>query len=432
MNKLTVSDLYVSDSLLLGILCFSFFLCAFCAGAETGLMSINRYRLKHLSKTDPKAQRITKLLAHPDRLLGVILIGSTFATAIGASIANQLAERVWGEWGIFIAPVLLTLAFLVFAEVMPKTLAALKPEATSRFVAPAIQVMLVFLYPLVWLASTVSNAILKLFGVMVSARGSDSLTSDELRTIVNEASGLIPSHHQTMLLSILDLEKVRVDQIMIPRNDVVGIDLDDPMQTIIDDLKNIEHTLLPVYRSDLDNVVGILHTRNLVKIFSHGEINEQALMEAMEEPYFVPEGTSLHTQLLHFQQNKRRMALVVDEYGDVLGLVALEDILEEIVGQFTTGVSDNLPDVKALEDGSFLVEGSASVRDLNRAQHWEFPTHGPSTLNGLIIETLETLPQEGLSVMIEGYPVEIVTVKDNMVKVAKIFPRLKEEDENLT
>lgn len=421
-------DWFNSDTFLLSILLFSFFLCAFCAGAETGLMSLNRYRLKHLTKTDPKAQRISRLLAHPDRLLGVILIGSTFATAIGASVANQLAERAWGEMGIFIGPILLTLAFLIFAEVMPKTLAAIKPEATSRFVSPLLQIMLVCLYPLVWMASTVSNAILRMFGVMVSARSADSLTSEELRTVVNEASGLIPSRHQTMLLSILDLEKVRVDHIMVPRNEVVGIDLDDDIKTIMNDLKNIEHTLLPVYRSDLDNVVGILHTRNLVKIFSQGDINEQALMEAMEEPYFVPEGTSLHTQLLNFQHNKRRMALVVDEYGDVLGLVALEDILEEIVGEFTTDVASSLPDVKPLDDGTFLVEGSASIRDLNRAQHWELPTDGPATLNGLIIETLETLPQEGLSVMIAGYPVEIVMVKDNMVKVAKISPRVKEDE----
>lgn len=399
-------------------------LCAFCSASETGLMSLNRYRLKHLEKTEKFARRVAKLLQHPDRLLGVILIGNTFATAVSASIANQMAERAWGEIGIIIGPVIVTLFLLVFAEVMPKTVAAIKPEGTARFVSLPLKFMLGLLYPLVWLASTISNLILRLFGFKVNAKIQEALTREELRTIVNESTGYIPTGHQTMLLSILDLENMRVEHIMIPRNEVIGIDLDDEPETIIRKLSDVEHTLLPVYRSDMDNVQGIIHTRDIVKLLTRQEITEQTILKAMIEPYFVPEGTSLHTQLLNFQKNKRRMGLVVDEYGDVLGLVTLEDILEEIVGEFTTDVETEKPEVQPQEDGSFLVDGSISVRELNRSQQWELPIEGPTTLNGLIIEALEAIPPEGVCLLIAGYPVEVLQVKENMVKLARISPRL--------
>lgn len=417
----------LSQELLLTLLVLAFVLCAFCAASETGLLSLNRFRLKHLAKTEVFARRVTKLLDHPDRLLGVILIGNTFGTAIIASIANQLAERAWGEIGILIAPIIVTLFLLVFAEVMPKTAAALKPESAARFVAIPLQVMLKLLYPLVLLASGLSNTLLRLLGFEISSTSKDTVTRDELRTIVNEASTFIPTRHQAMLLSILDLEKIRVEHIMIPRNEVVGIDLDDSKETIIEKLKEIQHTLLPVYRSDLDTVQGILHTRNILKILTQKELNEHTLVAEMEEPYFVPEGTTLHTQLLNFQQAKRRIALVVDEYGDVLGLVTLEDILEEIVGEFTTEVEAAEPEVQPQADGSFLVEGGISVRDLNRAQSWELPTEGPTTLNGLIVEKLESIPAEGLCVLIARYPIEVVQMKENTVKIARISPRLKKQ-----
>ncbi|MBP9764202.1 MAG: HlyC/CorC family transporter [Gammaproteobacteria bacterium] len=413
----------LSDELLFSLLVFAVLLCAFCAASETGILSLNRFRLKHLVKTEPYARRITKLLQHPDRLLGVILIGSTFATAISASIANQIAEHFWGELGVIISPIIVTLFLLVFAEVMPKTVAALRPEQTSRFVSLPLQVMQWLLYPLVWAAAAISSTLLGLFGLKTSTKPTDSVTADELRTIVSEAGNFIPSNHQSMLLSILDLENVRVEHIMIPRNEVVGIDLDDDKNEIISKLKDLQHTLLPVYRSDLDNVQGILHTRNIVKILAQRELNEQGLLSVMEEPYFVPEGTSLHTQLLNFQKNKRRMALVVDEYGDVLGLVTLEDILEEIVGQFTTEARTEIPEVQPQEDGSFLVDGGISVRDLNRMQQWELPTDGPTTLNGLIIETLEFIPPEGTCVLIAGHPIEVVQLKENAIKLARIGPK---------
>jgi Mg2+/Co2+ transporter CorB len=414
----------LSDGLLLALLMFAVLLCAFCAASETGIMTLNRYRLKHLAKTENYARRITKLLAYPDRLLGVILIGNTFATAISASIANQIADHLLGEIGIIIAPMVVTLFLLVFAEVMPKTVAALKPEGTARFVCYPLQAMLWILYPLVWLASSFSNAILRLFGIHARAKSVDPVTREELRTIVHEASGYIPGRHQSMLLSILDLERVRVEHIMIPRNEVVGIDLENSQDDIIQQLKEVQHTLLPVYRSDLDNVQGIFHTRNIIKILAQNDLNEEALLSVMDEPYFVPEGTSLHTQLLNFQQNKRRMGLVVDEYGDVLGLLTLEDILEEIVGEYTTEVKADAPAIQPQSDGTYLVDGGISIRDLNRALHWDLPTHGPTTLNGLITETLETLPVAGLCVLIAKHPVEVIQMKDNTVKIARIAPML--------
>jgi Mg2+/Co2+ transporter CorB len=421
LNHVTAIGLYL-------LLALSFVLCAFCAASETGLLSLNRYRLRHLAKTDPRARRISKLLTQPDRLLGVILIGNTFATAMGSSIANELAGRAWGEIGIWVSPFIFTLALLVIAEATPKTLAALKPDSTANFVSLPLQFVLVLLYPLVWVTTTLSNALLRMFGVKHNEKPIDSLNTEELRTIVNEAAGLIPSRHQTMLLSILDLEKVRVDHIMIPRNEVVGINLDEDHDAIISKLTHSQHTLLPVYRSDLDNVLGIFHTRNLAKVLTLSGYNETALLAAMDESYFIPEGTTLHTQLINFQENKRRMALIVDEYGDVLGLVTLEDILEEIVGEFTTDVANIERTVHPQDDGSFLVDGGASVRDLNRAEHWELPIEGPTTLNGLILEMLESIPEEGTCILIEGYPIEVVEVKDNAVKVARISARLPNWD----
>jgi len=418
-----LNHITISNELLFTLFVFAFVLCIFCSASETGIMTLNRYRLKHLSKTEPFARRISKLLLHPDRLLGVILIGNTFATAICASIANQLAEHAWGEIGILLAPLIVTLILLVFAEVMPKTVAAIKPEATARLVSLPLQGMLWLLYPLVWLASSFSSALLRVFGLRASLKETDAVTRDELRTIVNEASGFIPSRHQNMLLSILDLENLRVENIMIPRNEVIGIDLEDSKEKIIAKLKTLEHTLLPVYRSDLDNVQGILHTRNIVKILAQRELNEAALLTMMQEPYFVPEGTSLHTQLLNFQKNKRRMALVVNEYGDVLGLVTLEDILEEIVGEFTTDAATEQPEIQPQEDGTFLVDGGASVRDLNRTQGWALPIEGPTTLSGLIIETFEAIPEEGVCIRVAGYIIEVIQMKENTVKLARISPK---------
>lgn len=416
-------NISISETVLYSLLALSFVLCAFCAASETGLMSLNRYRLRHMAKTDPKARRISQLLTKPDRLLGAILIGNTFATAVGSSITNELAGRRFGEMGVLLSPLIFTLVLLVVAESTPKTLAALRPEATARFVSFALQILMWILYPLVWATTVLSNALLHAFGIKNTSRAVDSLNTEELRTVVHEAAPMIPTSHQNMLLSILDLEKVRVEHIMVPRNEVVGIDLDDEPKMIYEKLTQTQHTLLPVYRSDLDNVLGIFHTRNMAKVLIGQLVNETALLKNIDESYFIPEGTSLHTQLLNFQKNKKRMALVVDEYGDVLGLVTLEDILEEIVGEFTTEVGGTDEEIQLQEDGSYLVNGMDSVRELNRTQQWELPTEGPTTLNGLIIETLESIPEEGICVLIAGYPIEVVSTKDNRVKIARIYPR---------
>lgn len=425
MEACTLNHLPISISILFLWLLIAVILCAFCSASETSMMSINRYRLKHLSKTDKSFKRIAELLLHPDRLLGVILIGSTFGTAVSSSITNEISGRYLGENAVLLSPIILTLFLLIFAEIMPKTLAALKPEATARFSSIPLKGMLWFLYPLVWMSTILSNAILRLFGVRISSRALDSLNTEELRTVVHEASGLIPAHHQMMLLSILDMENVRVDHIMIPRNEVIGLNLDDPLENLVAKLKSTQHTLLPVYRSDIDNIQGILHTRNIVNLLAHDHvINEQNIIATMDEPYFIPEGTTLHTQLLNFQRHKRRMALVVDEYGDVLGLVTLEDILEEIVGEFTTGVETGIEPIRSQEDGSFLIDGGMSVRDLNRTQHWTLPIEGPTTLSGLIIEALEAIPTVGTCILVERYPIEVIEMNDNIIKTARISPRL--------
>lgn len=422
-----MNNINISQNVLFIILCFSFLLCAFCAASEIGILSINRYRLKHLAKTNPNARRINKLLSKPDRLLGAILIGNIFATALGSSAANEIAGRNFGDIGVLLSPFVFTLLLLIFSESAPKTIAALKPEATAYFLSRPLKAMLFLFYPIVIFVTSLSNAFLRLFGVKLSQRPSDSLSTEELRTVVNEAGGLIPRHHQSMLLSILDLEKLKVDHIMVPRNEVIGIDLEDDEKALVQKLTHSNHTLLPVYRSDLDNVLGIFHTRNMAKVLTPTGFNEAALINTMDESYFIPEGTSLHTQLLNFQQNKKRMALVVDEYGDVLGLVTLEDILEEIVGEFTTGVSDSASEIQVQADGSFLVDGGISVRELNRLQNFEFPTEGPTTLNGLILETLESIPEQGICLKIAGYPIEVIQLKDNAVKTVRVSPRLSKQ-----
>lgn len=429
MANVGVNTTHISETLLITILVFSFILAAFCAASEIGILSLNRYRLRHLAKTDKRARRIQGLLSHPDRLLGAILVGNTFATALGSSVSNDLAGRSFGELGIVLSPFIFTIVLLIFAESAPKTVAALKPEATSFFVSRPLQIMLWLLYPLVIFITAISNTFLRLFGLKPGVKTSDALSREEFRTVVNEAGGLIPRRHQSMLLSILDLEKVRVDHIMVPRNEVVGIDLDDDPNTIVQALTETQHTLLPVYRSDLDNVQGIFHTRNVAKVITKEGLNLNALLKAVDEPYFVPEGTSLHTQLLNFQLHKRRLALVVDEYGDVQGLVTLEDILEEIVGEFTTGASSIATEVQAQDDGSYIIDGTVSLRELNRMLHWDLPTDGPATLNGLILETLERIPEEGICFLINDYPIEVIQVKDNAVKNARIAPKVVRKSE---
>jgi Mg2+/Co2+ transporter CorB len=413
---------------LIGALIFLIFLSAFFSGSETGLVSLNRYRLRHLAKTGHRgAVRASRLLDRPDRLIGLILLGNNFVNILASSIATVIGIRLFGDPGIAIAAGLLTLVILIFSEVTPKTLAVLHPERIAFPTTFILSPLLKLLYPLVWVVNIVANGFLRLFGVKVDSAASQELTSEELRMVVSEAGAMIPRRHQAMLTNILDLEKVTVDDIMVPRNELIGIDLDDDWDDIIKQLTHSQHTRMPVYHTDINNVVGIIHVRNMLDLLTQKETTKDDLQEWIRQSYFVPEGTPLNTQLLHFQREKRRIGLVVDEYGDVKGLVTLEDILEEIVGEFTTDPSTHIKEIHRQADGTYLVDGSANIRELNRVMHWHLPTDGPKTFSGLITEYMESIPEPGTSLMLAGYPVEIVQTKDNIVKTALINPAFRRE-----
>lgn len=400
---------------------------AFFSGSETGLISLNRYRLRHMARDGhPGALRASELLKRPDRLIGVILLGNNFVNIMASAITTIIALRLIGEEGIMIATLLLTLVILIFAEITPKTLAALHPERFAFPATLAIRPLLKLLYPVVWLINTIPSSLLRLMGVSQKALDSPSLSSEELRTVVNEAGSLIPQRHQEMLLSILDLEQATVEDIMVPRNEITGIDLDENWETILKQLQTSQHTRLPVYRGDIDNVLGFIHLRNVVSLGTATELSREDLEAVIRETYFIPEGTPLNTQLLNFQSQRRRIGLVVDEYGDIRGLVTLDDILEEIVGEFTTDPAAVASrDIHPQEDGSFLVDGGTSIRELNRTMQWNLPTSGPKTLNGMITEYLEAIPEPGTSLLLQGYPIEILQTANNSVKTVRIEPELK-------
>jgi Mg2+/Co2+ transporter CorB len=384
------------------------------------MMALNRYRLRHLvGKKHGGAIRASKLLERPDRLLGVILIGNNFVNFSAASIATLIALEIFGESGIAVAPIVCTIVFLIFAEVAPKTISAVYPEKVALPSAYILQFLLWLFYPLVWLVNFITNGFLRMVGVKSAATVSDHLSTDELRTVVHERSK-IGQRPQNMLLSILDLENVTVDDIMIPRSEIVGIDTDDDIKDIINLLRSSQHTRLPVFKTDIDEIYGILHLRNTTHFLTLGEVTKQALLEETQDAYFVPENTPLHTQLFNFQQEKQRIGMVVDEYGDIQGIVTLEDILEEIVGEFTTDLADTSIDINPQEDGSYLIDGGANIRAINRSLGFDLPTGGSKTFNGLITDYLETIPDANVCVSLAGYHIEIVQLNDNMIRTAKI------------
>ncbi|WP_290788365.1 HlyC/CorC family transporter [Halomonas sp.] len=409
--------------LLFGLLFLLICLSAFFSSSETGMMSINRYRLSHQANSgEPRAQRVARLLARPDRLIGVILIGNNFVNNLAASIATIIAIHFFGEvTGPAVATALLTITVLIFAEVTPKTYAAVKPERIAFPASRVLEPLLKLLYPLVWLVNAISNGLLRLMGVKSIDGSGDHLTRDELRTVVHEAGTLIPQRHQAMLLSILDLENVTVNDIMVPRHEVMGIDLDDDLEEILTQIRTSQHTRVPVYKGDINNIIGMLHLRNAARFLSRGEVTKAAIVQEAREPYFIPESTQLHTQLLNFQKQKRRIGIVVDEYGDVEGLVTLEDILEEIVGEFTTDVAGMEQEIHHQEDGSQLIDGTANIRDINKALGWQLPTDGPKTLNGLILEHLEAFPDGPACLQVGSVRMEILEVRDNLVTAARCW-----------
>jgi len=413
-------------SVLYGILFGLILLSAFFSSSETGLMMLNRYRLKHLKMKHHKgAIRASRLLDQPDRLIGLILIGNNTVNVLASSLATIIAIRHGGEGAIPIAAGILIFVILIFAEVAPKTLAATYPEKIA-FPAAIIYIPLMrILYPFVWIVNALSRALLSLFKIRLDKNSSLSLNSEELRSVVNEAGTLIPQKHQKMLLNILDLEKVTVEDIMIPRNEIIGIDLDDDWDDIVDQLINSQYTRLPVFKQSIDNVLGFIHLRKVIRRLKMKTFSQEDLLNTVRETYFAPEGTPLNKQLLQFQHKRHRIGMVVDEYGDIQGLITLEDILEEIVGEFTTDPSNLAVGIHPQDDDSYIIDGSTHIRAINRMLSWDLPTKGPKTLNGLVLEHLESIPEPGISILINGYPLEILKIKNNIVKTARIYPKLE-------
>jgi Mg2+/Co2+ transporter CorB len=400
-------------------------LAAFFAGSETALMSLNRYRLRHRASEGSRGARLAEaLLARPDRLIGLILLLSTLVNVATPILVGFIALKLGGEFLVAFGAALLAFVLLIFCEVAPKTFGALHPERLALPAAYIYTPLLFVLYPFVWFTNLLANGVLRMFGVSRQVAAS-SLSSEELRTVVAEAGAMIPRRHQQMLVSILDLEDATVEDIMVPRNEIVGIDVDDDWDRILEQLRQSQHTRLPVYQGEIDRIIGLLHMKQVVHELARGHLDLDALTAAAQarEPYFVPSGTTLNTQLLNFQRNKRRMAFVVDEYGDIQGLVTIEDILEEIVGEFTTDPATMMhKDVHAEADGSFVASASATIRALNRSMRWNLPTDGPKTLNGLIVEFLETIPEPGTTLKMADYMLEVLQTGDNAIKTVRIRP----------
>lgn len=424
MNSIPISVL--GSVLVMLVLISGFF-----SGSETALMSLNRYRLRHRANNGHKAaQRTARLLENRDRLISLILLGNNFVNILASAIATVIALRLMGEAGIAVATGLLTLVILVFAEVTPKTFATRRAEQFA-FIASAVYVPLMFItYPLVAATNWLSGSILKLLKTNEISEEDEHLSSDELRTVLSETAGMIPQRHRDMLVNILDLGTVSVNDIMVPRNEIVGIDLDDPWDDVIKDISDSPHSRLLVYRENVDNVVGFIYLRKMIDALRSGKITRTYLESVIRDPYFIPEGTTLTVQLLNFQQEKRRVGLVVDEYGDIQGMLTLEDILEEIVGEFDNDPQAASSEIRPQPDGSFIVDGTAQVRNLNRSLNWSLPSEGPKTLNGIVVEHFESFPPQGAVFNFNGHPITVLAVEDNMVQQVRIEPAVFDTTED--
>lgn len=409
-------------STLLAILVFLIFLSAFFSGSEIGMMSINRYKLRYLVKKNNKqAIRVNQMLARPDRLLSVVLIGNTLANIVSSTIATLIGQRFYGDAGVAVATAILTLVVLVFAEMTPKTLAAIYPQQVAFASSLPLKILQWIFAPLVQTISLISNGILRLFGISINRMQKEALTGEELRSVVHEAGGLLPVEHKSMLISLLDLEQATVEDIMIPKSDIVGIDLEQPWTQLLEQLETAQHTRLPLYRGSIDNLVGMIHSRNILNLALEQKLDIDSLLNSADAPYFIPEATPLNIQILNFRKMKRRSCFVVDEYGDILGLVTMEDILEEIVGEFTTDIAALSREITPQEDGCVIVDASLTLRHLNRMMSWSLPLIGPRTLSGLIIEFLGYIPPAESCLQIENYRIEILKVSDNTIKGVKMI-----------
>lgn len=401
---------------LIGLLIFLILCSAFFSSSETGLLSLNRYRLRHKAREGHKGAKLaSELLSKPDRMLGTILVGNNVVNILAASIATVVCVKLWGEAGVVIATAGMTILVLIFGEITPKTLAALRPELVAYPAARALKVLMFILAPAVWLTSTISNILLRMLGVNTSLKTSDALSREELRAIVRDSQGSLAHNGQEMMLGVLDLEKITVNDILIPRNEVFGIDLNSDLNTIIWQLRTTTHTRIPLYRDNINQILGVIHMRQIARLLTLNKLTHEDLQGACNEPYFIPESTPLSIQLLNFQQQKRRFAIVVDEYGDVEGIVTLEDILEEIVGDFSTPENRHEPEANKQEDGSYIIDGTAHVRELNKEINWHLPIDGPKTINGLITEHLEDLPDGPVCLKLGQYYLETLEIRDNRI-----------------
>ncbi len=415
MEEIPLGSLYVTLFILI-------VLSGFFSSSETGLMAMNKYRLRHLANQGHRGARMAqKLLQKPDRLIGLILLGNNLVNILAASIATVIGIRLFGSSGIWIASMVMTVVVLIFAEVAPKTVAAVHPERVAFPASYILTVLLKILYPLVWLVNGLANLVLRPFRVRTNADVMERLNREELRTLVKEG-GMIPDDHQRMLVNILDLEQATVEDVMIPRQDIVGLDLDDDWESILNQLTQTVYTRLPVFRETIDQVEGLLHIRTVIAELAHGALTFDQLKRSVSKPYFIPEGTGLTRQLLEFQSKERRMGLVVDEYGDIQGLVTLDDILEEIVGEFTSDSLARTRYIRKLEDGNYLVDGFVAIRLLNRKTGWDLPEDDASTLNGLLLEKLADIPSGQTSIRIGRHIMTIVDIRDNVISKVIVKP----------
>ena len=408
----------------LGVLSLALFLLvilsAFFSSSETAMMAVNRYRIKTQAESGNRSARLVmKLLEAPDKLLGTILFGNNVANIAASTLATVIGLRMFGDVGLAYAPLLLVFIVLVFAEVAPKTLAAINPEKIAFPAAWVLALLQIVLAPFVWLVKFFSNGLLRLIGVQVEAQN-DALSTEELRAAVNESSGLLDNSHQDMLLRILEMEKVSVEDVMVPRSDMQAIDLDDEWDEIVEQLATSHHTRVPVFQGSMDNFIGVAHIRKLFYLSQMADFNKETMLTMIREPYFIPENTSVTHALKNLQEQRRRFGIVVDEYGDIKGLVTLELILEEVVGDFTTIVPGMDDEITEEEDGSYLVRGNAYLRDINRQLQWNLPTENAKTVNGLIVDQLEDIPEASTCFKINGYMVEIVQSRDTSVHVARL------------
>lgn len=387
------------------------------------MMTLNRHKLRHLQKNKIRgAIRAGKLLDRPDRLIGLILIGNNMVNIFASAVATVISIRLWGDAGVYIATAALTVVILVFAEVTPKTIAALHPERVAFPASVILLPLMTLMSPVVAMVNAVTNRLSRLLGFDPKKEAYEHVSADELRTIVTDAGKLIPARHRELLINIMDLVQVSVDDIMVPRNEVYGINLDNTDQEILLKIQSTAHTRLPVWRDDINNIIGVLHMRSISRVVNGLTLDRVALEREMEKPYFVPESTPLHTQLINFQEMKKPLAVVVDEYGEVRGVVALGDILEEIVGDFTSNMAETTESILLERDGSYIIDGTENIRDINKTLGWSLPKDGPKTLSGLILEYLESFPAAPAGLTIGDYRLEILELEGNVVRLVRAQP----------